>query len=145
MPKFAVGAPQADHLTMFTRLDSVAEGGKPSLVYGCLEQVPMSACSSSAKISGWAVTQKRCLNGSTIPMQGPTPDANLVAMGQNQLAALVCQCFINASLTVEKAVSCYKADRLVASLLSFRSVQSSLAVCEFQWKNAVNEAAGGCV
>ena len=32
--------------------------------------------------------------------------------------------------TVEKAVSCYKADQLVASLLSFRSVQSSPAVRE---------------
>ena len=31
--KFAVGTPQADHLTMFTRLDSVALGGKHSLVY----------------------------------------------------------------------------------------------------------------
>ena len=97
------------------------------------------------KSEGGRLHKKRCLNGSTIPTQGPTPDANLVAMGQNRLAASVCQCFINASLTVEKAVSCYKADRLVASLLSFRSVQSSLAVCEFQWKNAVNEAAGGCV
>ena len=90
-------------------------------------------------------TKKKCLNGSTIPTQGPTPDANLVAMGQNRLVASVCQCFINASLTVEKAVSCYKADRLVASLLSFRSVQSSLAVREFQWKNAASKATGGCV
>ena len=31
--KFAVGTFQADHLTMFTRLDSVAQGGKHSLVY----------------------------------------------------------------------------------------------------------------
>ena len=78
-------------------------------------------------------------------MQGPTPNANLAAMGQNRLASLVRQCFIKASPTVEKAVSCYKADRLVASLLSFRSVQSLLAVREFQWKNAANETAGGCV
>ena len=32
---------------------------------------------------------------------------------------------------MEKAVSCYKANLLVASLLSFRSIQSSLAVHEF--------------
>ena len=90
------------------------------------------------------VTQKRCLNGSTIPTQGPTPDANLAAMGQNRLASSVHQCFIKASPTVEKAVSCYKEDRLIASLLSFRSVQSSLAVREFQRKNAAIEAAGVC-
>ena len=105
----------------------------------------MSAYSSSAKIWGWAVTQKRCLNGSTIPTQGPTPGANLAAMGQNQLALSVRQCFIKASPTVEKVVSCYKADQLVASLLSFCSVQSLLAVHEFQRKNAANEAAGGYV
>ena len=43
-----------------------------------------------------------------IPVQGATPDAKL-----------------------EKAVSCYKADRLGDSLPSFRSVWSSLAVCKF--------------
>ena len=59
-------------------------------------------------------------------------DAKLAAMGPNRLASSVCPCFVDTSLTVEKAVSCYKTDRLVASLLSFRSVQSSLAVCEFR-------------
>ena len=39
--------------------------------------------------------------------------------------------FVEASPTVEKAVTCYKADRLVASLPSFHSIQSSLAVREF--------------
>ena len=67
-----------------------------------------------------AVTRRTRLNGSTIPMQGPTPDAQLAAMGLNGLAS-----------TVEKAVLCYKVDRLVALLLSFRSVPSSLAVREF--------------
>ena len=52
-------------------------------------------------------------------------------MGPNRLASLVRPCFVKASLTVEKAVLCYKADRLVAALLSFRSIQSSLAVCKF--------------
>ena len=37
---------------------------------------PMGARSSSA---GWVVTQRRCLNGSTIPVQGPTLDAKLAA------------------------------------------------------------------
>ena len=41
----------------------------------CPEQAPMGARSSSAKNWGWAVTRRRCLNGSTIPVQGPTPDA----------------------------------------------------------------------
>ena len=41
-------------------------------------------------------------------------------------------CFVRASSTVEKAVSCYIADRLVASLPSFRNVQSLLAVRKFR-------------
>ena len=49
----------------------------------------------------------------------------------NRLALSLRPCFVEASPTVEKAVSCYKVDRLVASLPSCRSVQSSLAVCEF--------------
>ena len=64
-------------------------------------------------------------------MQGPTPYAKLTAMGLNGLASSVRPWFIKASPTVEKAVSCYKADQLVASLLSFRTVQSWLAVHEF--------------
>ena len=44
----------------------------------------------------------------------------------------VYQLFIEASPTVEKAASRYKADQLVATLLSFHSVQSSLAVREFR-------------
>ena len=90
-----------------------------------------SARRSSVKIWGWAVTQRTHLNGSTISAQGPTPDAKLAAMGLNGLASSVCQLFVKASPTVAKAASCYKADRLVASLLSFCSVQSLLAVREF--------------
>ena len=74
----------------------------------------------------------KCLNGTTIPEQGATPDVKLAAMGPNRLASSVRPCFVKASSTVEKAVSCYKADRLVALLLSFRSVQSSPAVREFR-------------
>ena len=74
----------------------------------------------------------KCLNGTTISEQGPTPDVKLAAMGPNRLASSVHPCFVEASSTVEKDVSCYKADQLVASLLSFRSVQSSPAVREFR-------------
>ena len=48
----------------------------------------------------------------------------------NRLASLLHLCFIEASLTVENAVSRYKVDRLVASLTSFRSFLSSLVVCK---------------
>ena len=49
----------------------------------------MGARSSSAKIWRWAVTRRKCLNGSTIPKQGPTPDAKLAAMGPNQSTCIV--------------------------------------------------------
>ena len=95
----------------------------------CPEQVPMDTCSSSAKNWGWVVTRRRCLNGSTIPVQGPTPRMGSKLPGC--MYRIVASCFVEASPTVEKAVSCYKADRLVASLPSFRSVQLSLAVRKF--------------
>ena len=75
------------------------------------------------------VTRRRCLNGSTIPVEGPTPRMRSKLPGC--MYRIIASCFVEASLTVEKAVSCYKADRLVASLPSFRSVQSSLAVRKF--------------
>ena len=49
---------------------------------------------------------------------------------------------------MEKAVSWYKADGLVASLLSFHSVQSSIAPREFRAAGeelSANEATDGCV
>ena len=64
-------------------------------------------------------------------MQRPTPDAKLAAMGLNGLALSVRQLFVDTSPTVEKAALCYKADQLVTSLLSFRNIQSLLAVHEF--------------
>ena len=66
------------------------------------------------------------------PRKVPTLDAKLAAMGPNRLASSVRPCFVEVSPTVEKAVSCYKADRLIASLLSFHSIQSSPAVREFR-------------
>ena len=38
-------------------------------------QEPMGASSSSGKNREWAVTLRRCLNGSTIPVQAPAVDA----------------------------------------------------------------------
>ena len=52
-------------------------------------------------------------------------------MVPNRLASLVRLCFVKASPTVEKAILCYKLDRLIASLLSFSSIQSLLAICKF--------------
>ena len=49
----------------------------------------------------------------------------------SQLALSLRLCFIEASQIVKKAISCYNADRLVASLPGFCSIQSSLAVHEF--------------
>ena len=95
-------------------------------------QVPMGTRSSSTNIWWWAVTQRTCLNGSTIPTQGPTSDAKLTDMGPNELASSVRPWFVEVSPTVEKAVSCYKADRFIASLLSIRGVQLSLAVRKFR-------------
>ena len=66
----------------------------------------MGARSSSAKNCVWAVTWRKSLNSlnsSTILVQGPTPDAKLL----NWLASLLHLCFVEASPTVEKAVSCY--------------------------------------
>ena len=57
------------------------------------------------------------------------PDAKLATRVHRIVASSELR--VKASLTVEKAVSCYIADRLVASLPSFRSIQSSLAVCKF--------------
>ena len=73
-------------------------------------------------------------------MQGPTLDAKLAAMGQNGLASSVCQLFVEASPTVVKAGSCYKADRLA---VFSRHLQYANFI--LQGKNAANEATNGCV
>ena len=39
----------------------------------------MGARSSSTKNRGWAVTRRRCLNGSTITTQAPTQDVKVAA------------------------------------------------------------------
>ena len=80
-------------------------------------------------------------------MQGPTPDAKLAAMGLNGLALSVRQLFVEASPTMEKAALCYKADQLVAPLLSFAAFSHRLQYANFvlQGKNTANEATDGCV
>ena len=89
---------------------------------------------SQASELGWALTWRTCLNGSTITTQGPALDVKVAAMGPNRLVSSVRPWFVKDSPTVEKAVSCYKVDWLVASLLhvSFHSIQSMLAVREFR-------------
>ena len=82
---------------------------------------------ASAIIWGWAVTQRTCLNGSTIPTQGPTPDAKLAA-----------RCyqidfhrrFVRDSLRPARQWRKLYCATKQTSLLSFRSIQSSLAVRE---------------
>ena len=80
-------------------------------------------------------------------MQGPILGVKLATMGLIGLASLVCPGFVEASPTVEKAVSCYKANRLIASLLGFCSVQSSLAAHKFRAaeEEHCKEATDGCV
>ena len=110
---------------------SVIPPSNSTYILYCPEQAPMGARSSSAKIWGWGVTRRTHLNGSTIPTQGPTLNTKLAAMGLNGLPSSVRPWFVEASLTVDKADSCYKGDLLVASLLNFRSIQLSLAVHKF--------------
>jgi len=100
------------------------------------EQAPMGAHSSSAKIWGWAVTRRKCFKWFNYPRASVHPDAKLAAMAPNRLASSVRPCFVEASPTVEKAVSWFRADWLVASLLSkFPQRQSSPVVREFHAAN----------
>ena len=40
---------------------------------------PLLESAQATKKLGWATTQRRCLNGSTVPSQAPAPDAKLAA------------------------------------------------------------------
>ena len=80
---------------------------------------------------GWAVTRKKCLNRSNYFRARAHPGYEVGSHGPEP-TCIDGSSFVKATPTVEKAVSGYKADRLVASLLSFRSVQSSPAVREFR-------------
>ena len=95
----------------------------------------MGTRSSSVKIWGWVVTWR------TIPMQGPTLDAKLAAMGLNGLALLVRPWFVEASPTVEKAVSWQSGP--TRSLVA-KFPQCSIVTCSIG-KNVANEATDGCV
>ena len=98
-----------------------------------LSRVSTHGCSQlkhqNLRVGGY--TEKVLKQINYISMQGPTPDAKLDAMGPNRLASFIRPCFIEASPTVEKKVSCYRADQLVASLLNFCSVEPSLVVRKF--------------
>ena len=65
----------------------------------------------------------------------------------NRLASSLCPCFVEASPMVEKAVLCYKADRLVALLLRSAAFGHRLQYACFvlQGKNSANEAMDGFV
>ena len=108
----------------------------------------MGACSSGFKIWGWAVTRRTHLNGSTIPMQGPTPDAKLAAMELNGLASSVRQLFVKASPTVEKSCTMLRngpTHSLVAKFPQRLVVACSTPNFVLQGKNAANEATDECV
>ena len=61
--------------------------------------VHLQLCSSSTKNWEWAVARRRCLNGLTIPVQAPIPDAKLASKGTESIH-LCC----HTSPMVEKAV-----------------------------------------
>ena len=60
-------------------------------------------------------TEKLLKQINYISMQGPTPDVKLDAMGLNRLASFVRPCFVEASPTVEKNVSCIKCSAVTGS------------------------------
>ena len=74
------------------------------------------ALSSSTKMKVCAWLHRGVLNGSTTSTQGPTPDAKLAARGTESTCIIASS---KASLTVEKAVSCYRADQFIALLPKF--------------------------
>ena len=75
------------------------------------------------------------------------PGCDVSCQGTESTCIIGSLCFIEASLTVEKAVLCYKADQLVALLLSFLTFSRCLQYVNFvlQGMNAVNEATDGCM
>ena len=79
------------------------------------------------KVGGYTEKELKWFN---YPRTRGHPGCKVSCQGvPNQLASSLRLCFVEASLTVEKAVSCYKADRLVASL---PSLQCSVVACSMQ-------------
>ena len=66
------------------------------------------------------------------PQARAHPGCKVSCHGTKSTCIVSCPRFVEASSTVEKSVSIYKADQLLASLLNFRSVQLSLAIREFR-------------
>ena len=86
--------------------------------------------------------------GAQLSLHKNPPGCKVSCQGvTNRLALSLHPYFVEASPIVEKATSCYKVGSLIASFPSFRSVQLSLAVCEFvlQRKNAANKATERCI
>ena len=114
----------------------------------CPGQAPMYARSSSTKNWGWAVVWRRCLNGSTIPVQGPIPNAKSAARGYR--IDLHC-CFVCALLRPAwQGRKLYCATKWTDSLPHCQvstAIQFSLAVREFHaaGKEQCNKATDGCV
>ena len=71
------------------------------------------------------------LKSTNYPRARAHPGCEVSCHGTKSTCMSVPSCFVEASLTVEKAILCYKADRLVASLPSFHSIQLSSAEYEF--------------
>ena len=67
--------------------------------------------------------------GSTIPMQGPTPDAKLAAKG---LASSVHPCFVEAKPDSGEGCIVSQSGLTHSLIANFPHVQSSLAVYEFR-------------
>ena len=81
------------------------------------------------RVGGYTKNELKCFN---YPHARAHPGCEVSCQGvPNRLASSLFPCFVEASPT-EKAVSCYKADWLVASLPSFRSVRLLFAVREFR-------------
>ena len=83
----------------------------------CPRQAPMGAHSLSTKNWGWAVSQRRCLNGSTFLMEGPTPKVSCLRTKLTSILALPMLCHGQP----DGGKSC-KVDQLIALLPSFRII-----------------------
>ena len=96
-------------------------------------QAPMSAHSSNIKNCGWAVAQRKCPIGSTIPAQTPTLDKKLPARVWCTestciiASPVLCRSQLNGRercIVIESGLT----HRLVAKLQQY----SSLVVCKFR-------------
>ena len=104
-----------------------SKGGQQAIpVYTVLSRASAHGCSQLKRQKVWVGGyMEKVLEWFNYPRARAHPGCEVNCQGVPHRG------FVKASPTVEKAVLCYKADRLVASLPSFHSVQLSLAVCKF--------------